>query len=88
MLAFPLLKKLIFGILSLAVTSANVERTFSAINLNKTKIRNSVSQSTLAGILRTKEYVRKKSTNCHSFEPEMIYLKNLTKICIYKISHL
>ena len=69
-LAFPLMGNLISAVLTLAISSANVERSFSAINLNKTKQRNRLKQTTLAGILLTKEYISKNNSVCHSFEPD------------------
>lgn len=68
--AFPHLQELVYAVLSLAVSSANVERTFSAINLNKTKIRNRLSPSTISGILLTKEYFKMTNSQCFSFAPE------------------
>lgn len=48
-LAFPLMKQLISAILSLPHSSANVERIFSQINLNKNKSRNRLEIETLKG---------------------------------------
>ena len=51
---------------------ATVERIFSQIHLNKTKIRNKLSTETLSGIMHTKKLL-KSSTSCFNFEikPEM-----------------
>lgn len=68
--AFPNLQELVYAVFSLAVSSANVERTFSAINLNKTKIRNRLSPSALSGIILTKEYIKMSNSECFSFVPE------------------
>lgn len=54
--AFPTLKRFIPTMLSLPHSSATVERVFSAVNLNKTKLRNRMSNSSLEGILAAKEY--------------------------------
>ncbi len=51
---FPLLMKLVEVIMVLPHSSATVERIFSAININKTKIRNRLSTVSLTGILHTK----------------------------------
>jgi hypothetical protein len=50
-------------LLSLPHSSANVERFFSTINLNKTKTRNRLSTDVLAGILHTKALIGKN--NCY-----------------------
>lgn len=62
---------------SLPHSSANVERIFSQMNLSKTKVRNSLKEGTLNGILSSKEVIgsdnsRKKS--CFEFKvtPGMI----------------
>ena len=47
--AFPnLKKKVVYAILSVPVATANVERTFSQININKNKTRNRLKVPTLA----------------------------------------
>ena len=43
-------------IIALPQSTANVERTFSNVNANKTKLRNALSVYTLQGILQTNEY--------------------------------
>ena len=65
---FPFLQKLILGLLSLPISSANVERTFSTINLNKTKTRNRLDFNTLSGILFTKDYMRRNDICCYNFK--------------------
>ena len=62
----------VVSILSLPHSSATVERIFSQINLNKTKIRNKLSTETLSGIMHTKKLL-KSSISCFNFEikPEM-----------------
>ena len=67
--AFPILKKFIFNVLVLPVSSANVERTFSTINLNKTKTRNRLECTTLSGILKTKDLMKKQNMCCN-FKPD------------------
>lgn len=65
-LAFPLMKKFIFEVLSLPNSSATVERIFSAVNLNKTKTRNSLATETLQGILHTKDLLRMQEVSCYN----------------------
>lgn len=67
----PNLCSFIFSILSLPHSSATVERIFSEINLNKTKIRNRLSPDTLCGILHTKSLLA--TSNCFNLtiNPEM-----------------
>ncbi|XP_046806583.1 uncharacterized protein LOC124419838 isoform X2 [Lucilia cuprina] len=65
--AFPNLKKLVYAILSVPVATANVERIFSQININKNKTRNRLEVPTLCGILRTKDFLKKNNSNCSNF---------------------
>lgn len=58
---FPLFTKLIQHILILPHSNAAAERIFSAVNLNKTKLRNRISTSTLNGILHAKTVFDKDS---------------------------
>lgn len=51
---FPLLMKLVNYLIVLPYSSAYVERIFSCINLNKTKIRNRLGTETLTGIPHSK----------------------------------
>lgn len=55
-LMFPTLCIFIFNIMCLPHSSATVERVFSVINLNKTKIRNKLSTET--DILHTKTLLK------------------------------
>lgn len=52
---FPNLNEFVKYLICLPHSSAAVERTFSAINLNKTKTRNRLNNETLQRILRTKD---------------------------------
>ncbi|CAH1111420.1 unnamed protein product [Psylliodes chrysocephalus] len=76
---FPTLCEFIFNIMCLPHSSATVERTFSTINLNKTKIRNKLSTETLSGILHTKTLM--KNENCFNFNIDEDLVKKLN----YKI---
>ncbi|EFN83239.1 Zinc finger protein KIAA0543, partial [Harpegnathos saltator] len=49
--AFPLITQFAFDLLCLPHSSACVERIFSVINLNKTKVRNRLNNETLTGML-------------------------------------
>ena len=83
---FPALNKFSVNLFSLAHGNAAVERMFSQINLNKTKIRNRLSTKTIIGIMLTKDFVRRhpsyeikltsemqkllKSNNLYTRDPE------------------
>lgn len=75
---FPNLTRFVFNLLTLPVSSANVERVFSAVNLNKTKQRNRLKTSTITAILHTKELVNKNKSICSNFpiSKEMIKMLN------------
>ena len=68
--ALSIMESFIFNLLSLPNSSANVERTFSQINVNKTKSRNKLKLETLEGILLTKDYLRMKNYNCFDLQIE------------------
>jgi len=51
---YPLMNRLVSYILTLPHSSACVERLFSIININKTKLRNRLSTDTITGILHSK----------------------------------
>lgn len=63
---FPLVNNLVFYILTLPHSTAAVERIFSNINLNKTKLRNRLSTDTLKGILHSKNLLKDQS--CFNFD--------------------
>lgn len=77
-LAFPELIKVVSMFLSLPHSSACVERVFSTINLNKTKLRNRLGANTLSGLLHTKRCIKKDGKECYNFEipPQMISKHN------------
>lgn len=77
-LCFPTLTKLITKILVLPHSSANVERVFSQVNINKTKVRNSLKNSCLEAILYTKDYLKLNNCNCYDIKlvPELIKMLN------------
>lgn len=62
---FPLLSHFVKGSLCLPHSSANVERTFSMINIIKTKQRNRCSTETLEGLLYAKNAM--KNSSCVNF---------------------
>lgn len=82
-LAFPFMKKFVFCILSLPNSSANVERTFSQINLNKTKTRNCLAVDTLEGIMHCKSYLKLNDSDCVSMNIENDLYKKMNSN-IYK----
>lgn len=65
--AFSKICSLVSMILSLPHSSAAVERIFSVINLNKTKIRNRLSTNTLCSILYCKDYLNLENKSCFNF---------------------
>lgn len=76
--AFPVLSKFIQNIMTLPHSSANVERIFSQINLNKTKIRNSLENESIEGILYCKDYLKLNNSNCYEIviKPELLNMLN------------
>ena len=54
--AYTNLAKFMLEVTALPQSTAEVERTFSKVNANKTKLRSSLSVNTLQGILRTNEH--------------------------------
>ena len=69
---FPLLSKFVLLILLMPHSSANAERVFSQINLNKTKTRNRMDTSTLQGILYTKALVGDNTCFNFPMSPELL----------------
>lgn len=80
---FSKLNSFVFNILCLPHSSANVERSFSQINLNKTATRNSLKSTTLEGILLTKSFVKNSGPYCYNYNisPEM--LKKMSSKMLY-----
>lgn len=74
---FPKLCKFVYYIFTLPHSSATVERIFSQVNLNKTKIRNKLSTDTLQGILHTKQLLKNKS--CYNFPVDNELFKRINK---------
>lgn len=72
----------IFNVLCLPHSSANVERIFSRINLNKTKTRNRLKYDTLEGILYTKSLVS-SSGKCYNFKIGNNLIKKLNSKILY-----
>lgn len=64
--AFPLLTQFVFDLLCLPHSSACVERIFSTINLNRTKVRNRLNTETLTSILHTKKYICDNGRDCYN----------------------
>lgn len=68
-LMYPELQQFITGLLSLPHSSACVERVFSAVNLNKTKLRNRLSTETLCGLLLSKQLIHEsKNQVCYNYD--------------------
>lgn len=73
--AFPALKQFVSAMLSLPHSSAAVERVFSAVNLLKTKQRNSLSTDPICGLLHTKRLIA--SSTCYGFSVEKPLLRRM-----------
>lgn len=73
---FPTLSKFIQNVITLPHSSANVERIFSQVNLNKTKIRNSLENDSIEGILYAKDYLKMNNSNCYNIviKPDLIQM--------------
>lgn len=63
-LAFPNVIKLISFVSTLPHSNACVERIFSKINVNKTKLRNRLSTETLSSILHAKNLISSQNESC------------------------
>lgn len=68
---FVLLRKLVQRVLIIPTSSANCERVFSEMNLIKTNVRNRLSTRTVAGLLHSKAYIKRRFGNCTSFASSM-----------------
>lgn len=63
--------------MSLPHSSACVERVFSAINLNKKKLRNRLSTKALYGLLHSKQLINKSTDKtCYNYYVPNIALDN------------
>lgn len=74
---FPKLTTFIQKIFVLPHSSANVERIFSQVNLNKTKQRNRLDKDSLEGIIYTKDFMKLNKTNCFNTPIESSILRQL-----------
>lgn len=78
---YPLINKLVAYIFTLPHSSACVERLFSTINLNKTKVRNQLSTKTLTGILNSKSCLINNEKFCYNFDvPDKMISKHNAEI--------
>lgn len=73
--SFHAIKRLVDLVLILPHSSANVERAFSTVNLNKTKSRNKLDNCTLEGILHTKSFLSLAGQECISFQENTSMIK-------------
>ncbi|XP_067295921.1 protein FAM200A-like [Pseudorasbora parva] len=66
------------SLLALPFSNAAVERTFSEMNLIKTKLRSRMKDTLLENILRIRAFMQRHGICCHQFEPtkEMLALFN------------
>ncbi|KAF0742047.1 E3 SUMO-protein ligase KIAA1586-like, partial [Aphis craccivora] len=72
---FPFLSKLINFLIILPHSSACVERIFSCINLNKTKVRNRLSTESLIGLLHSKNILNSQQQSCYNFNVDKTMIK-------------
>ena len=75
-LKYGVVNDLIKLIVTLPHSSAAVERFFSQINLNKTKIRNRLKTASLNGILHTKRVFREKPSYEYAIPKQMVQKHN------------
>ncbi|XP_043271187.1 uncharacterized protein [Venturia canescens] len=78
--SFKNLAKFVLNVISLPHSNAECERTFSAVNLIKTKTRNKLVTPTVNGVLLASQRVKK---NCIAFEPVAGEYKRMTKKTLY-----
>jgi len=67
-LLFPMLNDFFSYLFVLPHSSASVERVFSSISLNKTKIRNRLSTKTLSGLLHSKQLIKSNDKDCFDYD--------------------
>lgn len=79
-LAYPEINKLVSYLLTLPHSSASMERVFSAINLNKSKVRNRLGSETLSGILHIKRLINEHEKNCFDFHIASNVLEHHSKM--------
>jgi hypothetical protein len=75
---FSQLSQFVSILLTLPHSSACVERIFSVINLNKTKLRNRLGVTTLSGLLHSKRLISEDGSQCYNFtiSPEILAKHN------------
>jgi hypothetical protein len=89
---FPLLGGLTLSLLVLPHASAAAERTFSAVNLNKTSIRNRLGFTTLNGLLKELETTLENGSafnmkNCgRGYEKAGLKVETAEKMTLHKCS--
>ncbi|XP_050066599.1 uncharacterized protein LOC126555759 [Aphis gossypii] len=68
-LMYPEINNFVTGLLSLPHSSACVERVFSAVNINKTKLRNRLPTETLCGLLLSKQLIKEcDDKTCYNYD--------------------
>lgn len=60
----------------LPCSTANVERIFLKVNLNKIKYRNRLDNTTLEGILYTQNYLLQRKCSCFNLKIDGDIIKN------------
>lgn len=79
---FETLCNFVFNLFSLPHSSAAVERIFSQINLNKTKIRNRLNTESLNGIMMSKNIL--KNSNCYNLKVDKELLAKFNTANMYE----
>lgn len=80
---FKKLSKFALNVLSIPHANAECERTFSAVNLAKTKVRNQLITPTVKSILLTKQRIKQ---NCVEFEPSLDDYSRMTYKNMYNLT--
>jgi Domain of unknown function (DUF4371)/hAT family C-terminal dimerisation region len=66
------------SLLALPFSNASVERTFSQMNLIKSKLRNKMQQSLLENLLHIRAYMARNNICCNNFQPTTSMMSRFT----------
>ena len=79
---FPILSRITQTLLTIAFSTAEIERLFSSLKLTKTPLRNRLNDETLNNILTTKQNLKRGTMNFDEYPKED--LKKLKTLIIQK----
>ncbi|KAL7632733.1 UNVERIFIED_CONTAM: hypothetical protein RMT77_001057 [Armadillidium vulgare] len=83
-LKYKELPRFALSILTLPHANADCERTFSKLNLTKTKVRNLLGTNSVKGSLLTSQCVKSQSQSCcYGFKPTEKMIKDMTSSVLY-----